>query len=60
MALGVGAIKAALNKEREVTRIVEHPGAPPLGPAVEVHVRYDPEREFPVYVNVEVAPTDSP
>ena len=38
-----------------MTRIVEHRSALPFGPAVEVHVRYDPECEFPVHANVEIS-----
>ena len=36
-------------------RIVEHRSAIPFGPAVEVHVRYDPECEFPVHATVEIS-----
>ncbi len=32
-----------------MTRIVEHRSALPFGPVVEVHVRYNPEGEFPVW-----------
>jgi hypothetical protein len=38
-----------------MTRIVEHRSALPFGPAVEVHVQYDPECEFPVHARVEVS-----
>jgi hypothetical protein len=37
-----------------VTRIVEHRSALPFGPVVELHVRYDPECEFPVHAKVEI------
>ena len=32
-----------------MTRIVEHRRALPFGAVVELHVRYDPECEFPVH-----------
>lgn len=37
-----------------MTRIVEHRSAILFGPVVEVHVRYDPESEFPVQAAVEI------
>jgi hypothetical protein len=38
-----------------MTRIVEHRSALPFGPAVELHVRYDPEAEIPVHATVEIS-----
>ncbi|MGP0086981.1 MAG: hypothetical protein ACLP0B_25690 [Steroidobacteraceae bacterium] len=38
-----------------MTRIVEHRTALPFGPAMEVHVHYPSEAEFPVHATVEIS-----
>lgn len=43
-----------------MTRIVEHRSALSFGPAVELHVRCNPVREFPIYATVEVSSYGAP